>query len=110
MNTRKSKTASSMAFLEKLTGGPLTLGSLIRAIRQGEEMSQIDFAGLLGISKSHLCDIEKGRKPVSPAKAKQYAHVLGYSEEQFVELALQDQVNRLGLAFEVQLRRSKKAA
>jgi len=30
-----------------------------------EEMSQAVFAKRLGISSSHLCDIEKGRKVVS---------------------------------------------
>lgn len=92
-----------MSVLEELAGGPLTLGRYICSIREGEEMSQVAFAEKLGISKSHLCDIEKGRKPVSAAKAAEMARVLGYSEKQFVELALQDAMERAGLDFKVKI-------
>ena len=54
------------------------------AIREGEEESQVAFAERLGISRSHLCDIEKDRKPVSPARAAEFARILGYSKVQFV--------------------------
>ena len=63
----------------------------------------MEFANRLRISKSHLCDIKKGRKPVSAAKAAQLARILGYSEKQFVELALQDAMERAGLAFKVKI-------
>lgn len=84
-----------------LIGGPLTLKSLLVAIREGEEMSQVEFASLLGVSRSHLCDIEKGRKSMSPARAAAFAEKLGYSVEQFVRLALQDILNKEGLSFKV---------
>jgi transcriptional regulator with XRE-family HTH domain len=69
----------------------------------GEELSQVEFAGQLGISKSHLCDIEKGRKLVSPERAAIFAKILQYSSEQFVRLALQDQVEKAGLKFKVKI-------
>ena len=81
--------------MEEITGGPLTLSALLYAIRVGEEMSQAEFALRIGVSKSHICDIEKGRKHVSPMRAMQFAKILKYSEEQFVCLALQDIVNQL---------------
>ena len=90
-------------FIEQLVGGPITLGALIEAIRQGEEETQTEFAGRLGISKSHLCDIEKERKLVSPERAARFAELLGYSPEQFVRLALQDTVSRAGLHYTVQV-------
>ena len=99
--TRNS--AQSMKFLESLTGGPLSFRELVQSIRMGEEMSQTEFARLLGISRQHLCDIEKGRKPVSPSKAASYAKILGYSVNQFVRLALQDQVERAGLKMKVRI-------
>lgn len=83
--------------LEKYTSGPLTLGRTIASIRKGEGMSQEDFGKLLGISKSHLSDIERGEKLVSAELAARYAKKLGYSEKQFVRLALQDSLNRQGL-------------
>ncbi len=41
MSTKKSDTRK---FLEKITGGQVTLGKLIEAIRLGEEVSQAEFA------------------------------------------------------------------
>ena len=95
------KGVDAKAALIKLVG-PLTLPGLLLATRQGEEMSQADFARLLGISKSHLSDIECGRKAVSPDRAARFAKALQLSEAQFVRLALQDIVDRAGLRFKVQ--------
>jgi len=96
--TRKRR---SREFLEGLTGGPLSFGTLIAAIREGEEMSQVAFADKLGISRSHLCDIEKGRKSVGPGRAARFAQLLGYPQESFVTLALQAQVEEAGLRLNV---------
>ncbi len=100
MNTEKPK-SEAMSFLEDLTGGPLTLGGLMAAIRLGEGTTQAEFASHLGISRSHLCDIEKSRKSVSPQRAAAFARSLGYGEAQFVRLALQDMVRAAGLEFTV---------
>ena len=98
MSTKKKNDA--MKFLESLVG-ELTFSGLIEAMRQAEEMSQVDFAKKLGISKQHLCDIEKGRKFVSPERAAKFAKILGHSEQSFVALALQDVVNQGGLKLKV---------
>jgi transcriptional regulator with XRE-family HTH domain len=63
----------------------------------------MQFAARLGISRARLCDIEKGRKTVSPERAARFAALLGYSPDQFVRLAPQDSVNRTGLRYTVQL-------
>lgn len=94
MTTKKTK--ASFDFLEGLSG-QLTLGSLLLAIRQGEEMTQIEFAKLLGVSKQYVCDLEHNRRFVSPKAAAEYAKKLGYSSQQFVRLCLQDLVDRDGL-------------
>ncbi len=99
MTTKKK--SSSRKFLEKTLGKTLTLGELIRSIRMGEEMTQESFATLLGISKSHLCDIEKGRKVVSAERAYSFAVTLGYSEKQFVKLALQHVLDNSGIELKV---------
>jgi len=101
MNTRKSPT---LAFLEGLTGGLVSFGKLIEAIRLGEDMTQPEFARRLRISKSHLNDIEKGRKAVSPERAARYAKILGYSKERFVALSLQDMVDQAGLRLKVDVK------
>lgn len=89
--------SSAMRSLETHAGGPLSLGQLIRAIREGEEMTLADFSSKLKISVSHLCDIEKGRKTVSPERAVRFSRILGRSKEQFVRLALQEIVDQAGL-------------
>ncbi len=104
MTTKKNThTSAALRFLEGVTGGSLKLGGLLESIRQGERISQTELAEKLGVSRSHLCDIEKGRKTVSPARAARFAKVLGYSEKQFVRLALQDMVDDAGLALIVKV-------
>src|SRR3972149_6374009 len=82
--------SDTMRFLENVAGRPLTLGGLLESLRLSEEMSQAVFAKKLRISASHLCDIEKGRKVVSPERAARFAKILGRSQQQFVRLALQE--------------------
>jgi transcriptional regulator with XRE-family HTH domain len=92
MGNKKSK--ETINRLEKLTGKKLSLGGLLLSIRQGEEMTQIEFSKKLGISKQYLCDIERGRRFISPKTAESFANKLGYSPEQFVRLCLQDMMDR----------------
>ena len=101
MSTKKSE---AVRFLEKLNGGSVTFGKFLEAVRKGEEMTQPAFAETLGISKSHLNDIEKGRKAVSPERAARFAIVLGYSQARLVKLALQDLVDRGGLKLHVDVK------
>ncbi len=95
------KKSSTRRFLEKITGGPVTLGKLIEAIRLGEDVSQAEFAKRLKISRSHLNDIEKGNKAVSPERAARFAQTLGHSQERFVELSLQSIIDEAGLKLKV---------
>ena len=97
-------TQQTLKYLENLIGEKLTLGSFILAIRQGEELSQVEFARILGMSRQILCDIEHGRRIISPKKAAEYADLLGYSKKQFVRLCLQDMIDRahLGLVVEIE--------
>ena len=99
MTTKKK--SPTMKFLEESAGRALTLGGLLESIRMSEEMSQASFAKKLEISSSHLCDIEKGRKVVSPERAARFARVLGRSREQFVRLSLQEIVDEAGLRMRV---------
>jgi len=96
MSTKKNINKAAIAKLESLAKEKLSFGSLLKAIRLGEEMSQVEFAYLLGVSKQYLCDLEKGRKFVSPKVAASFALKLHYSDKQFIRLCLQDMVNRDG--------------
>lgn len=101
--TTKS-TQETLSILENIMGEKLTLGSFILAIRQGEELSQVEFAKTLRVSRQVLCDIEHGRRIISPKKAAEFADLLGYSKKQFVRLCLQDMIDRdrLGLIVEIE--------
>jgi len=102
---RKTKETKSAAIklLEKVAGGPLTLGKAIESVRKSEDLSQDECARKLGVSKSHLCDVEKGRKTVSPERAARWARVLGYPESVFVRLAIQGELDAAGLRYKVEI-------
>ena len=70
-------TEETLQYLENIMGEKLTLGLFILSIRQGEELSQVEFAKMLDISRQVLCDIERGRRIISPKKAAEYAKLLG---------------------------------
>lgn len=99
---KRSKSAA-LQFLEDINGGPLTFGEMLNSIRECDDISQTDFAHKLGVSKAHLCDVEKGRRAVSPARAYAWGRKLGYSPEQFVELAIQTGLDQDKLPFKVKL-------
>ena len=44
---------------------PLSFGDFVKNHRMGEELTQVEFAKFLGISKQRLCDIEKNRTNIS---------------------------------------------
>ena len=95
------KKSPTLKFLEATAGRPLTLRGLLESIRLGEALSQAAFAKKLGVSSSHLCDIEKGRKVVGPERAARFAAILGRSPEQLVRLSLQELVDRARLNMKV---------
>jgi transcriptional regulator with XRE-family HTH domain len=97
----KTKKSDALLFLEKITGGPLTVASILKSMRESDELSQKDFAALLGISKQNLCDIEKGRKAVSPSRAAIFAQKLGYPPTAFIRIALQEELDRAGVKLRV---------
>lgn len=101
MITNESKKA--LDYLASLIGKRPTLGDYLLAIRQGEELTQVEFAKLLCVSRQNLCDIEHGRRFVSPKMAAEFANKLGYSSKQFVRLCLQDLLNREGLYLSVDI-------
>jgi antitoxin HigA-1 len=107
MTTKKVKGKTrreASKYLEILMGGPLTLGTALAGLREADEHSLAEFAKVLGISRSHLCDIEQGRRAVTPERAARFAQALRQSEAQFVRLALQDQVRGAGLKLTVEVK------
>lgn len=107
--TKRTK-SSAMKFLDSVAGTEFNFATMLRSIREADEISQIEFANLLGISRQNLCDIEKKRKGVSPERAASFARTLGYPETVFVTLALQDEVDRGGLRLRVSVEVASKSA
>jgi plasmid maintenance system antidote protein VapI len=102
----KAHKSAAVRALEAAAGGPLTFGRMLQAIRLGEEETLDSFARKLGISRAYLCDVEKGRRSVSVDRAAKWAKTLGYHPMQFVQLALQAQVDAAGLRLAVAVRRA----
>jgi transcriptional regulator with XRE-family HTH domain len=95
MITKQSQ--ETLDFLDSIIAKTPSLGDYICAIRKSEETSQVNFAKQLGVSKQNLCDIEHGRRFISPKMAAEFATKLGYSVNQFIRLCFQDMLNRDGL-------------
>lgn len=81
-----------------------TLRAFLRDWRLTHEMSQTEFARMVEMSRANLCDIEKGRKGVSPEKAAKIAEIVGYSVHVLVEMAIEEQLEASGLRFSVSLK------
>jgi len=79
----------------------VSLGEFLRVHRLGEELSQVEFAKQLGVSKQRLCDIERDRFTVSIRLAKEIAKKLDLPPEWLVKLALQDQLKKEKLSLKV---------
>ena len=79
----------------------VSLGEFLRVHRLGEELSQVEVARFLGISKQRLSDIEHDRFAVSIKLAKELARKLDLPPEWLVKLALQDQIKKERLSLKV---------
>lgn len=86
--------------------GPMSVGLFIRSFREAEGLSQAEYARKLKISRANLCDIEKGRKLISPDRASKLAERLGIPEAVLIQLALQDSLRAAKLDYTVELKAS----
>ncbi len=100
---RREKAVPALPALEAMVG-KLTLGKLLWSIREGTDETQAVFAAKLGISKAHLCDVEKGRRNVSADRAVKWAKLLRHSQRQFVQLALQGELDAKGIRLTVDVK------
>ncbi len=101
MNTKRHYTTAD---LEK-EFGPLTFGNALESYRLGEEMSQKDFARQLGITPQSLCDLEKGRRIPSIARAAKIAKKLREPVETWITLALSDMMREAHLDLKVEVKK-----
>jgi transcriptional regulator with XRE-family HTH domain len=83
--------------------GPLTFGEALESYRLGEGISQAEMAKKIGIKPQSLCDLEKGRRIPTPQRAAKVAQVLGEPEKFWIKLALQDELRKYHLNFNIEL-------
>lgn len=83
--------------------GVMTVGLFIKAFREAEGSSQIEFASKLALSRGNLCDIEKGRKLISPHRAAQISKKMGVTPEILLKLSIQDSLREAKLKYTVEL-------
>lgn len=95
MNNHRT-TKRTLKTVEKIAK-KLSFERLLWAIRRCDETAQTVFAQKLGMSRQRLCDIENGRRFVSPKMAARYVHIVDYSVAQFVRLCVQDMLVHNGL-------------
>ena len=81
--------------------GPLTFADLLLIEREEAEISQVEMAKVLGITRQKLCDFEKGRRLPSTKMAASWAKKLGHPQEIWIQIILQDQLRRNKLQFRV---------
>jgi transcriptional regulator with XRE-family HTH domain len=102
MTTKNGKTFGSKDLEKRL--GALSIGEFIHTWRTSEETSLKDFGRLIGMSVGNLCDIEKGRKGVSPEKAEQIAKAIGVPPALLVRLAIEESLRAAGLKYTVDVK------
>ena len=101
MTTKRSRKSLASELENELLGGPLSFGEAVEALRARDKITQVALANKIGISRQYLCDVEKGRRLVSPEQAARFANAFGHPPRLFVQLALQDAVHASGLKLRV---------
>ncbi len=69
----------------------------IRDIREGDELSQTDLAKCMRVSRQFINAIEKDKAKVSLDMVIKIARALGYPNEAFVEVFLNDMLRKSGI-------------
>lgn len=102
MSTDRRRTFGSKDLAKRL--GKLTVGEFLHTWRVSEEMSLADFGKLVGMSVANLCDIEKGRKGVSPEKAEQIAKAIDVPGALLIRLSIEESLRAAGLRYTVEIK------
>jgi len=107
MITKSDITDKTLQTLENIIGYKPTLGTMLRTMRECEDMSLTEFAKILKTTPQKLCDIEKGRRVISPKMAAEFARLLDDSPDFFVVQCLQDELERNKIDVEIDVKRKR---
>ena len=62
------------------------------------------FGSASRLSRANLCDLERGRKLISPERAAKIAKRIGVPEKVLIQLAIQDSLHAARLKYTVELK------
>jgi DNA-binding XRE family transcriptional regulator len=97
-------TTKKAADLLRKEVGDASFGSFLRAARTAIDATQAEMAAMLNVSKSVICDIEKGRQLVSPTLALKIAKKADLSERLALKLCLQDQLKKAKIKYSIDVK------
>lgn len=81
--------------------GPMTFATFLTAARLSLDITQAELARRLDVSRSMICDIEKGRVLVSPSLAVKIAKMAGFPSKFAVKYCLQDMLRRAKIKMQI---------
>jgi transcriptional regulator with XRE-family HTH domain len=100
----KHPKSKALQIIEKAMGEPIGISTLLKAHRTRLGYTQPQIASILGTSKSDISDIETKKKTISLERAVTFADKLNESTKVWTEVAIQDQLNKLGLNLVVKIK------
>lgn len=105
MSTKTSDTSNALDSTQDIWE-KMTFGGLVHSLRISDDISQVELAKKIGVSKQFLSDVEHNRKDVGIGFAKKIADALSYSIEPLIELLIRDQLRRQDLNYIVELKKA----
>ena len=93
MRTEKEDLVPAEELMERMIG-PFTFARFVRVWRELQEMTQVEAAAKIGVTKARLCDLEHGKRLASVELARRIAKKLGAPETLAIECCLQDQLRK----------------
>jgi transcriptional regulator with XRE-family HTH domain len=89
----KKKRKNATQRIEEKYGEP-SFSDLLVSHRKCEELSQVELARKLKMSRQNLCDLEKGRSIPSLERIEKISSFLGVSSVPFIEATMKDFLKR----------------
>lgn len=104
MNTENTQSIDALEATQGIWE-EMTFGSLVRSLRLSDEITQVELAKRVGVSKQFLSDVEHDRKDVGINFAKKVSDALGYAVEPLIELLIREQLKKQQLNYIVELKK-----
>lgn len=77
---------------------------IVRDCRVRQEKSLEEFSKRLGISYSHLCNIEIGKRDVPLKLVEKFSKILKYDEKKLLKTLLEERLQKAGLNYKISIK------